>query len=73
MICTLCCQNPCDGRCPNYQPQEPVEQCYICDEPIYIGDFYISIGEDCYHRTCVESLDVGDWLMLIDSAAELAA
>jgi len=51
---------------------DAVYHCRLCDESVQAGEFFIEMGGDCYHRRCVELLDAGDWLSLVDTAAELA-
>ncbi|MCL2547093.1 MAG: hypothetical protein FWE06_07890 [Oscillospiraceae bacterium] len=72
MLCSMCVKSPCDGRCPYAEVGDAVYHCRLCDESVQAGEFFIEMGGDCYHRRCVELLDAGDWLSLVDTAAELA-
>ena len=72
MICSVCAKSPCDPRCPYAERGDAVYHCQLCDESIRSGEYFVEINRDFFHQRCIEGLDVGDWLSLIDSTAEVA-
>ena len=63
-MCEVCKKNPCDTRCPNYDPPKALQYCSICGQGIYDGQEYIeNIDEDCAHFECCYGLrDLLEWL-----------
>lgn len=63
-MCSICHNDPCSCRCPNYIPPKASYYCYICGEGIYDGEEYIENdnGEfrhyDCFHGI----RDLLEWL-----------
>lgn len=57
-MCDICCQSPCNPRCPNAEPtpREWVANCDICGEKIYEGDDVIKLDDYIYHYDCVSDL-----------------
>jgi len=67
----MCLKQPCDERCP-YEEEDSVHHCQLCGKSVRVGEFYLEMGGDYYHRNCVEELDTGDWLLLVDTVVEVA-
>ena len=68
----MCFKQPCDGRCPYAAEGDVVHHCQMCDESVRVGEYYIEMGGEFYHLRCLETIDLSDWLSLVDAAAELA-
>lgn len=57
-MCSVCLKSPCDSRCPNAPEPEAVEDCYVCDDPIIVGDEFIEIGEVSVCGDCIENMTI---------------
>ena len=54
-MCSICLENPCNKKCPNYIPPKASHCCYICNEGIYGGEEYIENDDGEYaHWDCVD-------------------
>lgn len=63
-ICKICRHDPCDTRCPNYEPPIVDHYCSICDEGILDGEEYVTNDNgDMAHTECLDIVyDVLNWL-----------
>lgn len=51
-MCKICWSNPCNPRCPNYEPQIATN-CYECGNNIYEGDDFYKIDNRDYCEDCI--------------------
>lgn len=64
-LCSICNQNPCHPRCPNYSnPEKAIHYCSVCGEGIYKGEEYIRNDDGEYrHWECFYGMrDLLEWL-----------
>lgn len=63
-MCSICRKEPCDYRCPNYEPPKTIYHCSSCGEGIYEGEKYLeNINGDYRHHDCFFSTDdLLEWL-----------
>ncbi len=72
MLCHTCYKSPCDCRCPHAPPAMAVHHCQYCDDSIRVGEQYVEICGEHYHTGCLELLDSGEWLALLELSSETA-
>lgn len=63
-MCSICMQNPCHSRCPNYEPPMVIHYCSICGNGIHDGEEYIVNDDTEYaHFNCFYRMrDLLEWL-----------
>ena len=63
-LCTICRQDPCNPRCPNYIPEKTNLYCSSCGEGIYDGEEYIENMDGEYrHYDCFHGIrELVEWL-----------
>ena len=72
-MCSLCRQNPCHPRCPNYDPeQDAVYTCAECGEPILSGEEYIDTLSGQIHRECAEEMSLSELLRALGETIQTA-
>lgn len=53
-MCEICLHSPCLSGCPNAPDPPTVWKCEYCGESIVVGDEYVEIDGDHYHRECAQ-------------------
>ena len=63
-MCSICKQNPCHSRCPNYLPPKATHYCSSCGDGIYKGEEYIeNLDGDYRHYDCFQGIrELVEWL-----------
>lgn len=63
-MCSICRQDPCHSRCPNYKPPKTSHYCSFCEEGIYEGEEYIKNvdGEYRHYECFYGQRDMLEWL-----------
>lgn len=60
-MCSICRQNPCHPRCPNYDPAvDTVYTCEECGEGILDGEEYIETMTGYLHTDCASGMTLSE-------------
>ena len=57
-MCAICLSNPCNSRCPNAPEPIAVDDCFLCDKPIRVGEEYFTISSVAVCTDCAETMNM---------------
>ena len=71
-MCSICGYSTCPAGCPNADDPPAVYNCEICGESIVVGDEYVDLDGEKFHRECFEDLDTGELMEYIGGSIRTA-
>ena len=69
-MCSICGYSTCPAGCPNADDPPAVYNCEICGESIVVGDEYVDLDGEKFHRECFEDLDTGELMEYIGDGSD---